>query len=267
MLGAIIGDIAGSRFEFDNKKSKDFDLFRADLGCSVTDDSIMTLAVAKAILTAGEDRASLAQCAVSAMQSLGKRYPTAGYGRRFSRWLVQDDPAPYHSLGNGAAMRVSPCAYAARSEEEALELARTVTGVTHDHPEGLRGAEAVTAAIYAARTGASKADIRSLIQTRYYDLSFTLDDIRAEYTFDVTCAGSVPQAIEAFLEAESFEDAIRNAVSIGGDSDTIAAIAGSIAEAFYGIPVMLRAQAILFLDSELLRILTEFEERFPSAVR
>ena len=196
------------------------------------------------------------------MQALGRKYPAAGYGGRFRRWLISAEPAPYHSFGNGAAMRVSPCAWAAGSLEEARTLARAVTEVTHDHPEGLKGAEAAAVAAYLALHGKSIPEIRAKIVENYYPLDFTLDDIRPEYSFDVSCQGSVPQAIVAFLESTGFEDAIRNAISIGGDSDTIAAIAGGIAGAFYGVPAELRRQALRFLDAGQREILNRFEERF-----
>ena len=257
MLGAIIGDIAGSRFERDNRKSKEFTLFMGR--CHPTDDSNMTLAIALALLRSGGDLSVLPEQAVAAMQEVGRRYPR-GFGGHFRRWVFSDDPKPYGSWGNGAAMRVSPCAWAASSLEEALAMADAVTKVTHDHPEGVKGARAVTAAIFLARRGAGIPEIRAHVQREYYPLAFTLEQIRPTYGFDVSCQGSVPQAIEAFLESVSFEDAIRNAVSIGGDSDTIAAIAGSIAEGYYGIPEALRAQALRFLDAPRLAILEAFEQ-------
>lgn len=262
MLGAIIGDIAGSRFECNNYRHKDFALFTA--ASTITDDSVMTLAVAKAVMAAaagrsapGWDRASLGRLqeyAVRFMREIGRKYPNCGYGGRFQQWLISAAPAPYHSFGNGAAMRVSPAAFAAATQEEALGLAEAVTVVTHNHPEGIKGAQAVAAAIFLARRKGSKEDIRAEITGKYYPLDFTLDTIRAAYRFDATCQGSVPQAIQAFLEASSFEDTVRNAVSIGGDSDTIAAIAGSLAEAYYGIPAALKAKALPYLDPELRQI-------------
>ena len=230
MLGALIGDIAGSKFEWNNIKSKDFELLT--YRCHPTDDSNMTLAVAKAILDSKGQWDLLSENAVQAMQQIGREYPY-GFGHMFNQWVHADDPHPYNSWGNGAAMRVSPCAWAASSMEEAMLLSDAVTQVTHNHPEGMKGARAITAAIFLARQGKSILEIRDYIHQHYYPLDFTLDQIRTTYEFDVSCQGSVPQAIEAFLESTSFEDAIRNAVSIGGDSDTIAAMAGSIAEAFY----------------------------------
>ena len=262
MLGAVIGDIVGSRFEWNNTKSKDFELFTPE--CRYTDDSVMTLAVAKAVLDSEGRREELGAEAVRTMQAFGRRWARGCYGGSFSRWLMSDQPRPYGSWGNGSAMRVSACAWAADSLEEALDMAKRVTEVTHDHPEGIRGAQAVTAAIWLARNGAGKAEIRQHIEATYYRLDFTLDAIRPAYRFDVSCQGSVPQAIEAFLEAESFEDAVRNAISLGGDSDTIGAIAGSIAEAFYGIPQALRERALAYLDSELQDVVREFEASYSA---
>ena len=261
MLGAIAGDIIGSRFEWNNIKSRDFELFTKD--CFITDDSVMTLAVAKALLTSRPGFEDLSTQAVRWMREIGRLYPDRGYGLRFEDWLYSDDPRPYGSFGNGAAMRVSPCAWAAGSLEEVKRLSRAVTEVTHNHPEGLLGAEAVAAAAYLARTGAEKEEIRRVITENYYPLDFTLDEIRECYGFDGTCQGSVPQALQAFFESESFEDAVRNAVSIGGDSDTIAAITGSVAECYYGIPKSIRNRALKYLDERLLAILLEFEAVYP----
>ena len=260
MLGAIIGDIAGSRFEWDNIKTKDFELLTS--GCFPTDDSFMSLAVAKAILNSEGDCARLEKLTVSYMQELGRQYPNGGYGGRFHEWLCAEEPHPYNSFGNGAAMRVSPCGFAATTLDEALALARAVTKVTHNHPEGMKAAEAVSAAIFLARNGKSLLEIRDYIESAYYKLNFTLDSIRPAYSFDETCQGSVPQAFEAFFESTGFEDAIRNAISIGGDSDTIAAIAGGMAEAYYGISSDLRKHALTFLDKTQLDILNAFEAKF-----
>jgi len=260
MLGAIIGDIAGSRFEWTNIKTKQFELFH-EL-CFPTDDSIMTLAVAKAILASKGDLAKLEQEAVTYMQTLGRLYPDAGYGARFYEWLFLKDPKPYHSLGNGAAMRVSPCGFAAKTMEEAIALAKAVTKVTHNHREGMKAAEAVTVAIFMARSGKKLAEIREHTENKYYKINFTLDQIRPTYEFDVTCQGSVPQAFEAFFESTGFEDAIRNAISIGGDSDTLGAICGAVAGAYYGVPGDIRAKAETFLDRNLLKTLHDFEQVF-----
>ena len=260
MLGAIIGDISGSRFEWTNIKTKMFDLFTEE--CFPTDDSIMTLAIAKAILQCNEEHEGLEQETVQCMQKYGRRYPDAGYGMRFYEWLFTDNPKPYRSFGNGATMRVSPCGFAAKTLEEAVALSRAVTKVTHNHPEGMKAAEAVTTAIFMARSGRKMSEIRDCIEKKYYKIDFTLDAIRPAYEFDVTCQGSVPQAFEAFFESTGFEDAIRNAISIGGDSDTIAAIAGGMAEAYYGIPSSIRENVLAFLDNDLLDIVTNFEKKY-----
>lgn len=242
MIGAIIGDIIGSKYEFTSDKTKEFELFTAD-SC-LTDDSMMTIAVgcacAKADLSDEEDFKSWV---IYYMRKIGRQYPFAGYGHHFFRWIKSDSMGAYNSFGNGSAMRVSPVAWVAQSLEEAEKLAEWSAEVTHNHPEGIKGAQAVAAAIYLARTGKSKAEIKDYIEQQYYKLEFTLDEIRPAYKFDVTCQGSVPQAIQCFLEATDFEDAIRNAVSLGGDGDTQAAMAGAIAEAFYGIPQPLKEEA------------------------
>lgn len=258
MLGAILGDVVGSRFEWRNCKSKQFDFLTSE--SRLTDDSVMTLAIARAIvLWRRNPRCCVGTFAVETMQELGRKYADIGYGPAFAHWLSLEHPRPYCSWGNGAAMRVSPCAFAARTLDEALGMARAVTHVTHNHPEGLKGAEATTAAIFLARMGEGKDEIRAYIENHYYPLDFTLDEIRPAYAFDVSCQGSVPPAIVAFLESTDYEDAIRNAVSIGGDSDTIAAITGGIAEAHYGLTDLQRTQALVRLPSDLRAIVQEFE--------
>ncbi|MDO4572189.1 MAG: ADP-ribosylglycohydrolase family protein [Clostridia bacterium] len=261
MLGAIIGDIAGSRFEWHNIKSKDFTLFHDD--CRYTDDTAMTVARAWALLQSKGRPDRLGSRAVRCMREIGRRYPGCGYGGRFQGWLFSGAPRPYFSFGNGAAMRVSPCGFAADSLDEAIELAGRVTEVTHNHPEGIKGAEATAAAIYLARSGASIADIKAHICRHYYPIDFTLDGIRETYRFDESCMGTVPQALEAFFESTGFEDAIRNAISIGGDSDTLAAITGGVAEAYYGIPDGFAMTALSYLDDDLIRIAIAFEKRYP----
>lgn len=231
MYGAIIGDIAGSRYEFDPVKTKDVPLFVE--GSRFTDDTVLTVAVANALLKARETGASFKELLVREMQRLALAHPGAGYGGRFAVWIRSADPVPYGSFGNGSAMRVSPCGLIAVTLEEALDLARASAEVTHDHPEGIKGAQAVAGAVFLAKTGHAKEEVRAFVEDGFYDLGFTLDEIRAEYGFDVTCQGSVPQAIVAFLESESYEDAIRGAISLGGDADTQAAIAGSIAWSYY----------------------------------
>lgn len=261
MLGAIIGDLVSSRFEWNNIKTKEFDFLTYK--CFITDDSIMTLALAKAILESALDYSNLSQKAVACMQAIGRNYPDCGYGGTFRQWVFSDNPQPYNSFGNGAAMRVSAAGFAASNLEEAKLLAKKITEVTHNHPEGLKGAEATVVAIYMARTGSSILEIRDYIDRNYYPLNFTLDSIRTTYQFNETCQNTVPQALMAFFESTGFEDAIRNAISIGGDSDTLAAICGGVAEAYYGIPAEIRKHTLTFLDQRLLQILIEFENKYP----
>lgn len=271
MLGAIVGDIVGSRFEFDNYRKKDFDWFTGE--CEATDDSIMTLSVAKAIMETerseafsseegrheGTNYQRLGRMTVTYMQDIGRRYPNCGYGGMFAEWVFSRDPKPYHSFGNGAAMRVSPVGFVARTPEEVQNLSKAVTEVTHNHREGLKGAEATAMAIYMARHGSSKEDIQDEMERHYYDLNFSIDEIRDAYAFNETCQETVPQAIRAFLESASFEDAIQTAVSVGGDSDTLAAITGSIAEAYYGVPEEIKATALSYLDRDLRAIYDEWK--------
>ena len=262
MLGAIIGDIAGSKYEWHNHRDKDLYLFSE--GCDFTDDSVMTFAVADALLKTRHDRSRLEAAATKSMHEWGNAYPGRGYGGRFFGWLMSRDPKPYNSFGNGSAMRVSPCGLCARTLEEAKAYSYAVTAPTHNHPEGLKGAEAVTVAIFMARhMQASPAEIREVIERDYYKIDFTLEDIRATYRFNETCQGTVPQAFEAFFEATDFEDAILNAISIGGDSDTLAAITGSLAEAYFGVPGEIRDLALKYLDERQLKVLNEFEMRYP----
>lgn len=269
MIGALIGDIIGSRFESNNHRSKDFELFVPE--CRVTDDSIMTLAIGKALVEAGKaeilplvpaEKAAaftkLQKLAVQYMQKIGRNYPDCGYGGLFQHWMFSDNPNPYNSFGNGGPMRISPVGNLARTEEEVRFLAQAVTAVTHNHPEGLKGAEAVAMAVWMARQGYTKREIRDKVEADYYPLDFTIASIRDTYQFNETAQGTVPQAIQAFLESHSFEDAIRTAISVGGDSDTLAAITGSIAEAYYGIPLALAEQALSYLDSDLRALYEEF---------
>ncbi len=254
MLGAIAGDIIGSRFEHNPIKTTDFELFHPD--CRFTDDSVLTLAVADYIFL-GSDL-------IDTLKEYFHQYPDAGYGAGFLQWASSPSREPYNSFGNGSAMRVSPVGFAFDSLEAVLEKARTSAEVTHNHPEGIKGAQATAAAIFLSRTGNSKKEIKSFIETQFqYNLSEPLDDIRPQYTFDATCQGSVPQAIVAFLESESFEDAVRKAVSLGGDSDTQACIAGGIAHAFYGkLPDIISAEVHSRLEVPLRQILTLFCDRF-----
>lgn len=260
MLGAIIGDIVGSPYEFESDKTKDFMLFSPH--CRPTDDSIMTIAVGCACVEADcYDEDNFERTLVEKMRELGRMYRGAGYGGMFYRWLMSDHMQAYNSFGNGSAMRVSPTAYAVDTLEDVERLAKWSAEVTHNHPEGVKGAQAIAAAIFLARTGSSKDEIKRYIEDKYYDLDFTLDDIREGYSFDVTCQGSVPQAIECFLEAEDYEDAVRNAVSLGGDADTQAAMAGAIAEAFFGIPDELQEEGLSYLDDTLQEYYWEYAEQ------
>jgi len=258
MNGAILGDIIGSRFEFSNIKSKRFELFPADT--FFTDDSVMTIAVASALMRWTRSGGNLERITVEEMRRLGWAYPAVGYGETFRDWLECDDPKPYGSWGNGAAMRVSPCGWVGRSVGEVQQLSAAVTSVTHNHPEGLKGAEAVAVCVFLARTGKSQQEIAAYVRENYYPIDFTLDLIREDYCFDVSCQGSVPQALEAFFEATGFLDAVRNAISIGGDSDTIGAITGSIAEARWGIPHRILDWVRMKLPDDLYEIVSNFRK-------
>ena len=262
MYGAILGDIIGSPFEFDRgNKTKEFDLFTK--GCDFTDDSVMTIAVGEALLAVGAEATvkEIEEALVTNMQDWGKRYPYAGYGGRFRYWLRERNPKPYGSYGNGSAMRVSAAGWLYDSLERTREVARATANVTHNHPEGIKGAEATASAIYMARNESSKEEIKEYIEREFhYNLDRTLDEIRPGYHMDETCQRTVPEAIIAFLESKDFEDAIRNAVSLGGDTDTLGAITGSIAEAFYGISDVLIAECRSRIDEGLMTdILDEFD--------
>ena len=262
MYGAILGDIIGSPFEFDRgDKTKEFDLFTK--GCDFTDDSVMTIAVGEALLAVGPQATvkEIEEAVVTNMQDWGKRYPYAGYGGRFRYWLRERNPKPYGSYGNGSAMRVSAAGGLYDSLERTREVARATANVTHNHPEGIKGAEATASAIYMARNGSSKEEIKEYIEGEFnYNLDRTLDEIRPEYHMDETCQRTVPEAIIAFLESKDFEDAVRNAVSLGGDTDTLGAITVSIAEAFYGIPAVLIAECKSRIDKGLMTdVLDEFD--------
>ena len=265
MLGAIIGDIAGSIYEFENVKTKDFSFL--DELCAFTDDSVLTVAVAKAILLSQNDLTKLAENAKQCLWEFGRKYPYRGYGGSFYSWLKSTNPQPYNSLGNGSAMRVSPVGFFAQTEDEVRKFSLDVTAVTHNHPEGIKGAEAIAIAIFWARTGKNKAEIFDMLAERYYPeiktSEFTYDNLVKNYSWDygngsVTCQNSVPQALACFNASTDFEDAIRTAISIGGDSDTIAAMVGGIAEAYYGIPEEIKQKALTFLSEEIIGIMDEF---------
>ena len=252
MIGAIVGDIIGSAHERAGTKTKDFPLF--DHYARFTDDTVLTVAVADSILNGAD--------LVETFHKYFHRYPNAGYGGTFIRWCLELRQEPYGSWGNGSAMRVSPVAYAYRTLEEVLFHAERTASVTHNHPEGIKGAKATASAVFLAKTGASQREIQEFIETQFgYDLTTRLDGIRAGYVFDVSCQGSVPQSLRAFLEAEDFEDAVRNAISLGGDADTMACIAGAVAEPFFGLPKAIEAEALSYLDEKLLKVVDEFRER------
>ena len=265
ILGAIVGDMCGSPYEFGFSetgpmKDRDFPLFSQQ--STFTDDSVMTLAVADALLKSYvESNQPISYALVESMRDLGRRYPGAGYGARFMDWLESPiaHPRPYLSLGNGSGMRVSPVAWTFETLGEVELAAAESAKVTHNHPEGIRGAQAVAACIFLARQGCGKQDIRAYVRKRFgYVLDFTLDEIRPSYEFDVTCPGSVPQAITAYLESSGFEDAIRNAVSLGGDADTIGAMAAAIAQAEYGVPADIEAEVRKRLPADLIALNDRF---------
>ncbi len=242
MIGAIAGDIIGSVYEADPIKTKDFPLFHPQ--CRFTDDSVLTVAVARAILTDKDYRRRV--------REMGRRYPRAGYGATFAGWLRSDDPQPYNSWGNGAAMRVSPVGWAFDSTDDVLREAACTAQISHNHPEGIKGAQAAALAVFLARTTSDKMLIKKELAHRFgYDLDRTIDSIRPGYRFDISCQGTVPEAVIAFLESDAYEDAVRNAVSLGGDSDTLACITGAVAEAYYGPvaqPVLEKVKEILPSD-------------------
>lgn len=266
MYGAILGDIIGSPFEFDRgDKTKDFKLFSRR--SHFTDDSVMTLAVCEALLKVGQDATvkEIEDAVISSMQSWGRRYPHAGYGGYFRRWLTACHPEPYNSFGNGSAMRVSAVGWLYDSLENTRTVAKATANVTHNHPEGIKGAEATASAIFMARNGSSKEEIKKYIENEFhYDLNRTLDEIRPSYHMDETCQKTVPEAIIAFFEATDFEDAIRNAVSLGGDTDTLGAITGSIAEAYYGIPEWLMTECRKRINKDMRVVLDDFNDALSS---
>jgi ADP-ribosylglycohydrolase len=255
MFGAIAGDVIGSVHEGSGTKTKDFPLFVQD--SRFTDDTVLTVAVGAQLLSGGSY--------IDLYHDYFHAYPHAGYGGSFIRWARDRRRDPYNSWGNGSAMRVSPVGLACATMDEVLRRARESAEVTHDHPEGVRGAQATAAAVFLARSGRTKADIKAHVEREFgYDLSQRLDDIRERYEFDVSCQGSVPQSIIAFLEADSYEDAVRNAISLGGDADTMGCIAGAIAEAFFGgVPDEIKWRALGTLDKRLREVVNEFYDRFP----
>lgn len=258
MIGAIIGDVVGSRFEFHNILSKDFEFLAP--GCMYTDDTVMTCAVAQGLMDSMPDFSDLSEKTVAAMQRIGQQFPYCGYGARFFNWMFSDNPQPYNSCGNGSAMRISAVGFAARDVEEAKKLSAAVTRISHNHPEGMKGAEATAVAIVMARQGKTKEEIRKAME-EYYDLSMTVSWYREEWHGHgkEICQVSLPQALICFFEGEDYEDVIRNCISIGGDSDTIAAIAGGIAEAYYGVPEQFCRDVRKYVSPSLMDVYDEFQ--------
>ena len=254
MIGAIAGDIIGSVYEWNNIKTKDFVLFSDQ--CFFTDDSILTIALADSILQSTPY--------VNNLKRFYYWYPNGGYGSSFHQWALDKNSEPYNSWGNGAAMRISPVGYVYNDLDIVLEKAEEFTGITHNHPEGIKGGQATAAAIFLSRTGKSKTLIKEYIETKFqYDLSKHVDEIRPTYTFDVSSQGTVPQAIRAFIDSVDFEDALRTAVSLGGDTDTLACITGGIAQAFYrGVPESIQSKVYAILDKRLGKITQDFMEQY-----
>lgn len=270
MIGAIAGDVIGSRFEFENTDTKEFKLFNWD--CRYTDDTVMTCAVAKALTLAKykselEDNFEItSEFITDVMQYVGQDYPRCGFGAKFIRWMYSDNPEPYNSCGNGSAMRISPVGFYAKTEEECKKLAYMFSAVSHNHPEGIKGAECTAMCIFLAKQGKDKEEIKKYVEEHYYDLGGdTVKDCRefnAGQHGKEICQIAVPQALICFFEGESYEDVIRNCVSIGGDTDTVGAIAGGIAEAYYGVPNAIANVALFFLDDQLKQIYMDFKDTF-----
>ena len=261
MYGAILGDMIGAPYEFDRgNKSKNFPLF--NMWTEFTDDSVMTVAVAEALLdTAGQADEKIKAALVESMKKWGRLYPYAGYGIRFLNWLESDNSQPYGSYGNGSAMRVSSAGWLMDTLEETRHLAKLTAEVTHNHPEGIKGAEATASVIFMARNGSSKDEIKKYIISEFgYDLSRTCDEIRPGYHHVESCQETVPEAITAFMEGNDFEDVIRTAVSLGGDCDTLTCIAGSMAEAFYGVPSELKAECRKRIADDMKAVLDRFDQ-------
>lgn len=263
MIGAIIGDIVGSRFEFTNHYGKDFTLFNKD--CRFTDDTLMTIAVAKALLISKDNINNLGGVTTQVMKEIAKDYPNIGWGNSFYNWLFVKS-VPYNSFANGAGMRISPVGWISNSENEVKTLSKIVTEISHSHPSAIKGAEAVAMAVYLARNGKDKSYIKERLSVYYpvlNDKLFSINNLIGKYGYDklgrwITCEGSIPYAIVAFLDGENFEDVIRNAVGLGGDSDTIGAMAGGIAEAYFGVPTEIQKTALSYLPKNLLEIIDSF---------
>lgn len=264
MLGAIIGDIVGSRFEWANIRTKQFDLFHEE--CEFTDDSVMTCAIAKAITLWDQEGRStyerLSELASKSMRAMGTMYPNRGYGGHFRQWLHDQEMGPYNSCGNGSAMRVSPVGWAANSLKECIAMSKAVTEVTHNHPDGIMGAESTAVQIFKARNGASLAELEAYEKDHYYCIEYDMNWLWDHYEWSSLCNNTCQAAYVCLYESQSYEDCIRNCMSIGGDSDTIGAIAGGIAGAFYGIPDVIKSKGLSYLDEGLRSVVVDFTEKF-----
>lgn len=261
LLGTIIGDIAGSRFELvNNKYGKEFEFLHKF--CRYTDDSVMTLAVAKAFLEAKEDYSNLEEQVIKSMTEVGRKYPSCGYGPSFYRWIMSEDHKPYGSFGNGSAMRISAVGVVSKSIEKIEKLSAIVTNVSHNHPDSINGSEATAVAIHMALNGKSKDEIKKYIEDNYFKIDDLIIDTMKPQYFHINCVETVKQSIGAFLESTDYEDAIRNAIVLGGDSDTIGAITGGIASAFYGIPEDISKKALEYLDGYLIKIHDDFNAKY-----
>lgn len=260
MYGAIIGDIVGSVYEWNNIKTKDFPLFHRC--CGFTGDSVLTIAVAEALMNAwGQPDMARRKALIDSLQKWGRRYPDAGYGRKFKQWIFSENPEPYRSWGNGSAMRVSAAGWLYDTLEETQQVAKDTAEVTHNHPEGIKGAVATAAVIWMARNMWDKKEIRKYVEAEFYPLEKNCDQIREVYQYDGSCQGTVPQAITAILEGNDFEDVIRTTVSLGGDCDTLTCIAGGMAEAFYGVPEELKQECRKRIAPEMRAVLDALEEK------
>ena len=259
MKGAIIGDIVGSIYEFDNLKSKDFELFKPE--CEFTDDTVLTVAVAEALLNFNpDDEENFKENLIDIFHKYGEMYPDVGYGGHYLSWIENKRRDPYNSCGNGSAMRTSAVGWYAKSIEECENLAKLCAEITHNHPDGIAGAQATAGVIFLARNGASKDELKAYME-KYYPVDFTIDEIRPTYEYEIINKTTVPQAFQCFYEAKDFEDTIRNAISIGGDSDTVAAIAGSMAEAFFGIPEDITETGMSYFDEYMSNIVEWFYKK------
>lgn len=261
LLGTIIGDIVGSRFELiNNKYGKEFELLNKY--CRYTDDSVMTLAVAKAFLETKNDYSDLEEQAITAMTEIGRKYPNCGYGPSFYRWIMSEEHKPYNSFGNGSAMRISAVSIVSKNIDEIKKLSAIITNVSHNHPDSINGSEAVAIAIHMALKGKNKNEIRKYIETNYFKIDdLRINTMKPQY-FHINCIETVKQSLKAFLESCDFEDAIRNAIALGGDSDTIGAITGSIASAYYGIPETIVNKTLEYLDEYLIKIHDDFNQKY-----